>query len=62
MKKEDQYWFTNDYGECACLDFVGTYKQAERYAQKQADKSGEDIYINLGNDIVGVVFSSKGSA
>lgn len=54
--KKYLYWFTDDYGECACNDFYGTYSQCEKYAQKMCDILGDTIYINCGEDIVGVVF------
>ena len=59
MKKEYLYWFTTDKGDCACNDFYGTYEKCETYAQKMCDILGEDIYINCGEDIVGVVFPDE---
>lgn len=59
MKKEYQYWFTTETGECACNDFVGTREQCDKYAQKMCNILGEDIYINIGDDIVGVVFPEE---
>lgn len=58
-EKEYQYWFTTEYGDCACNDFVGTYSMCELYAQKMCDLLGMDIYINCGEDIVGVVFPDE---
>ena len=52
--KKDLYWFTTETGECACLDFYGTQRQAEQYAEKATKIIEEDIYINCGDDIVGV--------
>lgn len=51
------YWFTNEDGENILNDFRGTEQEAVKYAEEQAEILGEDIYVNCGEDIVGVVFA-----
>ena len=51
------YWFTNEDGENVLNDFCGTEKEAIKYAEKQAEILGEDIYVNCREDIVDVVFA-----
>lgn len=51
------YWFTNQNGENILNDFRGTEKEAIKYAEKQAEIFGENIYINCGEDIVDVAYA-----
>jgi len=53
----NRYWFTNEDGENILDDFCGTEKDAIRYAEEQASASEQTIYINCGEDIVGVAYA-----
>lgn len=50
------FWFTNDDGDSILSDFYGTEKEAMEYAQKEADRLGQDVYINCGEDMIDVAF------
>ena len=54
---KERYWFTSESGENVLDDFCGTEKEAIKYAEKQAEILGEDIYVNCREDIVDVVFA-----
>ena len=54
---KNMYWFTNKDGENVLNDFYGTEKQAVKYAEEQAERLGEDIFVNCGEDIVDVAFA-----
>lgn len=54
---ENLYWFTNDVGDNVLPDFYGTEKEAVEYATEAAEKSGEDITINCGSDIVDIAYA-----
>ena len=51
---ENRYWFTNLDGENVLDDFVGTEKEAVKYAEEKAEILGEDIYVNCGEDVIDV--------
>lgn len=53
-KEENMYWFTTETGEIACNDFYGTFEKACEYAKRMIKYVETDIYINCGDDIVGV--------
>ena len=54
---KDRYWFTYEDGENILYDFIGTEKEAVKYAEEQAKILGENIYVNLGEDIVDVAYA-----
>ncbi len=54
---KERYWFTSESGENVLDDFCGTEKEAIKYAEKQAEILGEDIYVDCREDIVDVVFA-----
>lgn len=49
------YWFTNEDGDNILNDFYGEEVDAINYAQIEADRIGELIYVNEGEDIIEVV-------
>ena len=54
---KNRYWFTNEDGENVLNDFIGTEKEAVKYAEEQAEILGEDIYVNCGEDIIDVAYA-----
>ena len=57
MDMKNRYWFTNEDGENFLNDFLGTEKEALKYAEEQAGALGQTIYINCGEDIIDVAFA-----
>lgn len=53
---KNHYWFTDSSGENIIDDFRGTEEDAIKYAERNAKKLNTDIYVNLEEDIIDVVY------
>ena len=51
-----RFWFSNDDGDNIADDHIGNLRGAKIKAQKYANETQEDVYINLDEDIVEVVW------